>query len=65
MDHKILLKKLQRHGIKGKNLPWFESYLAGRKQYINFEINDNTVKPVYNDHLGDEVSVVVIGRWSL
>ena len=25
----------------------------------------NTVKPVYNDHLGDEVSVVVIDRWSL
>ena len=24
-----------------------------------------TVKPVYNDHLGDEVSVVVIDRWSL
>ena len=65
MDHKILLKKLQCHGIKGKNLPWFERYLTGRKQYINFEINDNTVKPVYNDHLGDEVSVVVIGRWLL
>ena len=65
MDHKILLKKLQRHGIKGKNLPWFESYLTGRKQYINIEINDNTAKPVYNDHLGDEVSVGVRGRWSL
>ena len=25
----------------------------------------STVKPVYNDHLGDEVSVVVIDRWSL
>ena len=24
-----------------------------------------TVKPVYNDHLGDEVSMVVIDRWSL
>ena len=24
-----------------------------------------TVKPVYNDHLGDKVSVVIIGRWSL
>ena len=24
-----------------------------------------TVKPVYNDHLGDEVSAVVIDRWSL
>ena len=25
----------------------------------------STVKPVYNDHLGDEVSVVVIDSWSL
>ena len=24
-----------------------------------------TVKPVYNDHLGDKVSVVVLDRWSL
>ena len=27
-----------------KNLSWFESYLPGRKQYINFEINDNNRK---------------------
>lgn len=25
----------------------------------------NTVKPVYNGHLGDEASAVVIDRWSL
>ena len=44
VDHKILLKKLQHYGIKGKNFSWFESYLTGRKQYINFEINDNNGK---------------------
>ena len=44
VDHKILLKKLQRYGIKTKNLSWFESYLTGRKQYIKFEINDNNGK---------------------
>ena len=44
MDHKILLKKLQHYGIKGKNLSWFESYLTGQKQYIKFEINDNNGK---------------------
>ena len=45
---------------------------------ISFKSNDNnkdetianskditTVKPVYNDHLRDEVSVVSIDRWSL
>ena len=44
VDHKILFKKLQHYGIKGKNLFWFESYLTGRKRYINFEINDNNGK---------------------
>ena len=44
VDHKILLKKLQHYGIKGKNLSWSESYLTCRKQYINFEINDNNGK---------------------
>ena len=24
-----------------------------------------TVKPVYNDHLGDKVSAVIMDRWSL
>ena len=23
------------------------------------------IQPVYNDHLGDEISVVIIDRWSL
>ena len=26
---------------------------------------NNTVKHVYNDHLGDNISVFVIDRWSL
>ena len=30
--------------MKGKNLFWFESHITGRKQYINFEINDNNGK---------------------
>ena len=42
--HKILLKKLQHYEIKGEILSWFESYLTGRKQYINFVINGNDGK---------------------
>ena len=41
MDHKILLRKLQCYGIKGKKVYCFESYLTDRKQYVNFEINNN------------------------
>ena len=40
VDHKILLRKLQHYGIKAKILSSFESYLTGRKQYINFKISD-------------------------
>ena len=29
------------------------------------QLNMAIVKPVYNDHLGDEVSLVVIDRWPL
>ena len=44
MDHKILFKRLQHYEIREKDLPWFESYLTGQKQCINFEINDNNGK---------------------
>ena len=37
-------KKASTYGIKGKNLSWFETYLTGRKQYINLEINVNNGK---------------------
>ena len=32
MDHQILINKLDRIGIKGKNLLWLKSYLANRTQ---------------------------------
>ena len=31
VEHKILTKKLELHGIKGCNQRWFESYLSNRK----------------------------------
>ena len=29
-------KKLDKYGIKGKNLKWFHSYLTNRKQFIKY-----------------------------
>ena len=30
LDHKIFIRKLEMHGIKGINLAWFRSYLTNR-----------------------------------
>ena len=39
VDHKTLLKKIERYGIAGNNLRWFENYLKDRQHFIFFEHN--------------------------
>ena len=34
IDYKILLKKLEKRGIRGNRLQWFESHGAGGKKSI-------------------------------
>ena len=36
ISHNILLKKLERYGIRGHSLKWFQNYLSDRKQYVKF-----------------------------
>ena len=33
-DHKILLYKLEKSGIRGLPLEWFKNYLTNRKQFV-------------------------------
>ena len=36
VDHHILIKKLNKYGVKGNNIHWFKSCLHNHKQYITF-----------------------------
>ena len=36
MDHKILIKKLEKYGIKHQYIDWFKSYLNSQKQYVRY-----------------------------
>ena len=38
IDHDILLKKMDRHGVRGISNNCVKSYLTGRKQYVNIHI---------------------------
>jgi len=37
VDHEILLSKLNHCGVRGVELSWFENYLSGRKQSVQFD----------------------------
>ena len=43
-SHEILLKKLQKMGIRGNAYKWFENYLAGRSQFV--DINGSKSDPL-------------------
>ena len=36
VDHHILISKLEHYGVRGTALRWFESYLSGKQQYVEF-----------------------------
>lgn len=47
IDRKILLKKLNKYGVQGRELEWFTNYLEGRQQYT--KIDNYVSKPMPNN----------------
>lgn len=46
VDHKLLIKKLQRYGIRGIAQTWISSYLENRKQYVEIQNNKSQLLQV-------------------
>ena len=53
VDHKILLEKLKRYGINGKELSWIKSYLEGRRQFVNIKYTDKNYQHNVKSHTKD------------
>ena len=44
LDHSILLRKLERYGVRGTPLEWFRNYLSNRKQYTEYNNHSSDIQ---------------------
>ena len=46
VDHSILLSKMSHYGVRGMALNWFHSYLSSRKQFVQINLKQSSLKLV-------------------
>ena len=46
VNHKLVLNKLMKYGIRGKGIEWFRSYLSGRKQFCTVNGHKSRIEEV-------------------
>ena len=46
VNHKILLAKLSKYGIRGHSLEWFNSYLTNRRQFVKVQNEKSSLLPI-------------------
>jgi hypothetical protein len=46
INHKLLLAKLEQHGLRGKIYSWMSSYLTGRTQFVEIQHLDEKTSNV-------------------
>ena len=51
VNHDVLLKKLEKYGIRGLELEWFTSYLQGRKQFCKVNSTSSSINAVSSSSL--------------
>ena len=49
LDHQILLSKLERYGIRGNTLDWFQSYMSGHSIRAKCSTSDGIMYSEYYD----------------
>jgi retron-type reverse transcriptase len=37
INHKVLLNKLMKYGVKDREYDWFANYLSGRSQFVSYQ----------------------------
>ena len=51
MDHTILLKQINKYGVKNKYYGWFKFYLNNQKQFVSYGEENTSLETIRCDDL--------------